>query len=135
MRPASAAQARMVGSSASSNPAPCTRSTSSSGQRRSSPRTTSPLKFSSFARRSMALLQSGIARAQLLPEVGPAPLRGFDPPPNRVGLLLAPAQVLPDLLLVRQVVADDGVHVCQLERVVAPDNRLGSRPVFKRAND
>src|ERR1700736_1103440 len=103
-------------------PTSCTRTSSSSGCRRTKPRTISPLKFSSLTSRSMALFLLGPASQQAGPQFGPVGLLGLDRSTDHCRFRRAPAEVVLHLRLVAEIPGQDRVHVGQLEGVVALDN-------------
>src|SRR6476646_7747365 len=110
------------------------RTISSFGFRRRSPRTMSPLKFSSAASRSI----EGVFL--LAPRYQPFPYTGRRKPPldflsNRRGLFMAGLKVGGNRALVAQVVRDHGVHVRQGNGGVLLRNLLGGRTSVERRDN
>src|SRR4051794_22726869 len=101
--------------------------------RRNKPRTISPLKFSSLTRRSMHHFLLGPMSHQASPKFSPVGLLGLDGSPNRLRFFGPLAQVV--LRLVPEIPREHRVYVGELESVVALDNALGGRAIFKGVND
>src|SRR5947209_4990294 len=134
-RPWLAAHSKMSGSGVRMRPTSCTRTSSSSGCRRNKPRTMSPLKFSSLTRRSMYTFFLGPTSHQADSQLGPVGLLGLDRSADRLPFLRPLAQVLLHFSLVSEIPGEHRVHVGQLERVIALDNSLGSRPILEGVYD
>src|SRR5215213_9289939 len=122
--PSRAAHSSTSGSSFLGRLAACTRTMSSSGRRRSTPRRILLLKSSSVANRSIVLCRFVAPGEQAVADAVWVEAR-FYFSADLVALSAPGREVLVHLAAVLQVVADDGVDVGQVERRVLLDNLLG----------